>query len=112
MIISFAWTTPQFLDGSKTVTRRDWSDRTFAQWCKAWDMRKLVHDAWDKCPRNGGKKVGSFELTARPYQERLGDFPEADLVAEGCLWASVEEYIDVQGSDPDKELVVIRLQKL
>ena len=30
MLISFAWTTPQFLDGTKTVTRRDWSDRTFA----------------------------------------------------------------------------------
>jgi hypothetical protein len=112
VIISFAWTTEVFLAGKKTVTRRDWSDRTFQQWCKAWDERRLVHDAWDKCPRNGGKKVGSFVLTCRPYREKLGDFPEDDLVAEGNLWSSVEEYIDLQGGDPEKVLVVVRFYKL
>jgi hypothetical protein len=112
MIISFAWTTPQFLDGSKTVTRRDWSDRTFAQWCKAWDDRRLVHNAYDKSPRSKGKKVGTFMMTARPYRERLGDFPESDLAAEGGLWATVQDYIDLQGGDPEKILTVIRFRKL
>ena len=71
MIISFAWTTPQFLAGTKTVTRRDWSDRTFIQWRNAWDEQRLVHAAYDKSPRSGGQKVGTLTLTARPYPERL-----------------------------------------
>jgi hypothetical protein len=112
MIITFAWTTPQFLAGIKSVTRRDWSDRTFQQWCKAWDERRLVHDAYDKSPRCGGHKVGEFRLTARPYREQLGDFPESDLAAEGGLWGSVQDYIDLQGGDPDKAFVVIRFSKL
>ena len=112
MLISFAWTTPQFLDGSKTVTRRDWSDRTFKQWCRAWDEGRLEHDAWDKNPRCKGQKVGTFMMTARPYRERLGDFPESDLAAEGGLWPTVQDYINLQGGDQDKVLVVIRFRKL
>jgi hypothetical protein len=112
MLISFAWTTEAFLAGTKTVTRRNWSDRTFEQWCKAWDEQRLIHNAWDKNPRCKGKKVGMFILTARPYRERLGDFPESDLAAEGGLWATVQDYIDLQGGNPDKEFVVIRFRKL
>lgn len=111
-IISFAWTTPQFLDGTKTVTRRDWSYRTFIQWRNAWDDHRLVHDAWDKNPRCKGKKVGTFMMTARPYRERLGDFPAEDLEAEGGLWATVEDYQQLQGGDPEKVLTVIRFRKL
>ena len=51
-------------------------------------------------------------LTCRPYREKLGDFPEADLVAEGGLWKSVEEYIQLQGGDCEKVLVVIRFKKV
>jgi hypothetical protein len=112
MLISFSWTTPQFLNGTKTVTRRDWSYRTFVQWRNAWDDHQLVHDGWDKNPRSKGKKVGTFALTARPYRERLGDFPESDLAAEGGLWPAVQDYIDLQGRDGSKELVVIRFRKL
>jgi hypothetical protein len=112
MILIFAWTTDTFLAGIKTVTRRDWSDRSFAQWCKAWDERRLVHAAWDKNPRNEGKQVGTFILTARPYRERLGDFPEYDLAAEGGLWPTVQDYIKLQGGDPDKILTVLRICKL
>jgi hypothetical protein len=112
MLISFAWTTPQFLDGTKTVTRRDWSDRTFEQWQKAWDDRRLVHDAYDKSPRSKGQKVGTFIMTARPYRERLGDFPAYDLAAEGSLWKTVEDYQKLQGGDPEKVLTVIRFCKL
>jgi hypothetical protein len=111
-IVSFAWTTPQFLDGTKTVTRRDWSYRTFIQWRNAWDDHRLVHDAYDKSPRSKGKKVGTFMMTARPYRERLGDFPESDLAAEGGLWATVQDYIDLQGGDQNKVLTVIRFRKL
>ena len=73
MIITFAWTTPLFIAGTKTVTRRNWCDRTFNQWCKEWNEQRLVHAAYDKSPRSKGQKVGTFTLTARPYPERLGD---------------------------------------
>jgi hypothetical protein len=97
---------------SLTVTRRDWSDRTFAQWCKVWDERKLVHDAWDKNPRCKGQKVGTFILTARPYRERLGDFPAYDLETEGGLWKTVEDYQGLQGGNPETVLTVVRYCKL
>ncbi len=71
-----------------------------------------MHDAWDSNPRNHGMKVGTFILTARPYRERLGDFPESDLAAEGGLWETVQDYIDLQGGDLDKQLTVIRFSKL
>lgn len=51
-------------------------------------------------------------MTARPYRERLGDFPESDLAAEGGLWPTVADYIKLQGGDPEKVLVVIRFCKL
>jgi hypothetical protein len=112
MIITFAWTTEIFLAGKKTVTRRDWSDRTFEQWCKAWEDKRLVHQAWDKSPRCGGQMVGTFILTARPYRERLGNFPAYDLVAEGGLWPTVGDYQELQGGNLDTVLTVIRFCKL
>ena len=41
-------------------------------------------------------------MTARPYRERLGDFPESDLAAEEGLWPTVQDYIELQAGDPDK----------
>jgi hypothetical protein len=79
---------------------------------KGMGQRPTTHDAWDKNPRSGGKKVGQFVLTQRPYRERMADFPESDLVAEGGLWATVEEYQTLQGGDPEKVMVVIRFCKL
>jgi hypothetical protein len=71
-----------------------------------------VHSAWNKNPRCKGQKVGTFILTAKPYRERLGDFPEHDLAAEGGLWRTVQDYIDLQGGDPDKVLTVVIFCKL
>lgn len=104
--------TDTFFSGTKTCTRRDWSDRTFEQWCRAWDNGKLIHDAWDKSPRCGGSKIGKIQLIQKPYRERLADMPESDLIAEGGLWESKEEFIELQGSDPDKVVAVIRLEPI
>ena len=107
MNISFAWTTEAFLAGRKTCTRRDWTPRYFKMWVKAWDEGRLIHKAWDKSPRFGGKCLGPIKMTRRPYMERLGDMTEADLEAEGGLWDSVEDYIELQGGNPDKFMAVI-----
>lgn len=107
MIISFAWTVGPLVEGLKKRTSRDWSDRHLAAWQRAWDEGRLVHEAWDKGPRAGGKRIGQIRLTQRPRRERLGDVTLRDLIAEGSLWGSIEEFIELMGGDPEKRLAVV-----
>lgn len=108
MNISFAWTLDPLLSGIKTCTRRDWKERYFQTWVKAWNEGRRIHVAIDKDLRAGGKCVGEILLTHCPYREALRDMPDEDLYHEGNLWANKQEFVDLQGGDPDKELVVIR----
>ena len=109
MIISFAWTTEVLLSGKKTCTRRRWSERYFQQWARAWREGRLIHDAYNRSPRVGGKKVGEIRLMCEPYWERLKDMPEEDIEAEGGLWSSKEEFIELFG-DPEEKVVVVRFK--
>lgn len=111
MIISFSFTTEAFLNGSKTVTRRKWADRYFDQWVRAWGSGALTHDAYDKSPRAGGRKVGELVLTEPPIRERLIKFPPEDLAAEGGYWRTIDDYIAYQGGDPLSEVAVIRFAR-
>jgi hypothetical protein len=52
--------------------------------------------------------VGTIRLTCEPYKERLADMPEGDVVAEGGLWASKQEFIEAFGGGPDLAVVVVR----
>ncbi len=113
MILSFAHTTQQFLAGTKSVTRRDWKPRQLEHWQRAWDLGRLEHDAVDKDLRAGGKKIGRFRLTARPYLEPLKDMPDSDLAAEGFpQFTSTRQYIDLMDADPDEVFAVIRFRKI
>lgn len=109
MIISFAWTVGPLVAGLKTRTSRDWSERHMAAWQRAWDEGRLVHQAWDKSPRAGGKRRGYIRLTKRPRWERLGDMTNADLEAEGGLWATREEFVELMGGDAEKRMAVVWL---
>lgn len=111
-IISFAKTVDELLSDKKTVTRRDWSDKQFEMWCNFWDDGHLIHDAYDKSPRNGGKKISRFELTYRPYRERLEDMPLADLITEGGMCKTVKEFCGFIGKTPDDIVTVIRLRRI
>src|SRR3990167_1798886 len=111
MIISMAWTASPYLAGHKTCTRRIWTDAYLVQWQRAWDEGRLVHDVYDRSPRVGGKRIGQMRLTARPCRERLADMPESDLQAEGGLWSSKEEFIELFGG-PHLAPVVIRFEPL
>jgi hypothetical protein len=71
-----------------------------------------VHDAWDNSPRAGGKKIGRFELTHKPYKERLADMPPSDLQAEGGICASLDEFCEIIGRSPNDYVAVIRFRKL
>lgn len=109
MIISFAWTTEEMREGRKTCTRRRWKERYFQQWVRAWREGRWVHDAYDRMPYAAGRKIGEIRLTCEPYRERLGDMPEGDLVAEGGLWGSREEFFGLFGG-PEVKVVVVRFE--
>lgn len=120
MILSNARTTNVLLAGKKTCTRRVWSDaskaglplpaRTATAWISAYQGDRLLHSAWDKCSFvKGAKKIADIRLTQLPYQERLEDMPQPDLNAEGGLWASKEEFINLFGS-PDTVVWVVRFE--
>jgi len=114
MILSFAWTWDQYLSGKKTCTRRPkWSQKTMFKWQRAWDEGRLRHQAWNHIPFVKGAERGpDFDMTCRPYWERLCDMPVADLEAEGGLWATVDEFIALQGVHPETLTPVLRFEKV
>lgn len=110
MIISFGLTTKELLSGNKTVTRRDWSAVTFYTWVKAWTLRNLIHDAYDKNPRNGGVKIGTIKLTACPHLQILKNMKYNDLIAEGGMVHSVEDFCKLIGKKPNDVVTVIKFE--
>jgi hypothetical protein len=82
-IIVFAWgTMPKVLDGTKTLTHRDWND----EYAKRFHKGDIVQ-AWDKNPRNGGQKRCLIRLTADPYKHWLHEVTDEDERREGGLCA-------------------------
>jgi len=79
--ISFAWTTAALVNGHKTVTRREWSDR-YAERFKQGD---LLH-AYDRRPAWGGKAVALIRLTQTPYKQSSSHLSPLDWDAEGFAW--------------------------
>ncbi len=111
-IITFAKTSREFLSGHKTVTRRDWRKQHRARWQRWWDQGRHVHDAWDHSPRAGGRRIGRFRLNCRPYRERLADMPASDLVAEGGMCETMDEFCRLVGKSPADIMTVVRFEKL
>ncbi len=111
-IISFAKTVDAYLSGRKTVTRRVWKPVTFLRWARFWDRGRLIHDAWDKSPRARGRKIGEFRLTERPYYERLEDMPVEDLVREGGMCETLEEFFTLFSCRTSEKIVVVRFVAL
>ncbi|MEM9213948.1 MAG: hypothetical protein AAGD25_06335 [Cyanobacteria bacterium P01_F01_bin.150] len=110
MIISFGWTS-QYLPplGSKDTTRRIWKPRTLKSWQKAWDEGRLVHDAVNKCMAYGGYKIGKVTLIESPTVQKLSAMPDEDVVREGDMVETVEEYIGKYfKGNAAQEVVVVR----
>ena len=112
MIISFALTTEQFLAGIKTETRRDWVDSTLRAWQRAWDDGRLIHVATDKALYRGGKRIGTFRLTKRPYRQKLSEMTAENLKAEGGMCATIADFCKLVDRDPDDEMTVVHFEKL
>lgn len=114
MILSFALTEKEFLDGSKTETRRDWCDRTLAMWQRAFDEGRLVHDAVNKGIHRGGHRIGKFKLTARPVREVLSSMTADSIRREGLAMriGSVRDFCALVKQPPTKYMTVIRFEKI
>ncbi len=110
--ISFELTEKEFMAGIKTCTRRDWAESYRKKWVKWFQQGKIEHDAWNKVPYHGGKLIGRFRLTCAPYLERLAYMPVEDLVAEGGMCKSKEEFCLLIGKKQEDFVTVIRFVKL
>jgi len=108
MIISFAWTTGALLAGEKTVTRRAWDDAYARRW-----VAGSVHEAYDRSPRAGGRRVGRIRLTRTAYKERLADMPDDHFRREGGTryWPSKAAFVVMMGG-PEVEVWVIEFKLL
>lgn len=111
-ILTFAITKRQFLQGKKTVTRRDWADRHFEMWVRLWETGRRTHDAWDNIPIAGGKPIGRFRLTARPYREMLKEMPLEDLEAEGGMCSTIDQFCGLLGKSPEDFVSVLRFERI
>lgn len=91
MILTFTMTPEAVRDRVKKVTRRPkWSERTVRMFTKAYEQGLLV-DAYDRNPRQRGRKIETIRLTDRPYQETLANFPADDCALEGFDYYEGEE---------------------
>ena len=108
MIISMAWTTGAFLADKKSVTRRFWTPKYAAKF-HAGD----IVDAYDKSPRNGGKKIGLIRLTKDPYPQKLSDMPDDHFEREGGVmyWRDKDEFIVFMGG-PERTPWVVEFEKM
>ena len=111
-IISYAKTTNEYRSGIKTETRRDWSLRQYMMWVNFWNTYRLVHDGYDKLPRNGGKPIGKFRLTDRPFQQQLKDMTAENLIAEGGMCKTVDEFCKFINLKPEHFVTVITFKKI
>ena len=106
MIISFALTEQELLAGKKTVTRRRWKPVTAARF-----KASTIHQAWSNLPYVvGARKLGTIRATSDAYQERLGDLSADDLLAEGGMCATAEEFCQLFGGDPDEIIWVAHFE--
>lgn len=95
MLISFAWTTPPFLAGHKTCTRRQWSIE-YASRFKLGDVCK----AYDRQPRFGGKPIGFLKIISLDLED-VKTMPNSDFEAEGFSYMQ-EKGLTIWGKEPQQ----------
>ena len=97
MIISFAWTTDAFKAGRKDRTRRYWTEKYAKIFLDRID-KKRIHDAYDRQPRFGGKRIGLLIVTSMK-KEHMSKMPDEDYEREGFKFME-ENNIKIWGKHP------------
>ena len=104
--ISFGLVLPELLSGQKTQTRRAWQDDYARSFLRYYEEGTDI-PALDKGQHRGGQEIGKIRLTERPYQQMLSEMPVSDLVKEGGMCATVQEFIDRFFEGKDKLVWVL-----
>jgi len=89
--VSFAWTTDALLAEKKIATRRDWDVEYARRFANQTIKTQQLFLGTDKGYRNGGKAIALLQLRSLKRQP-LSLMTEQDLIEEGGLWRSVEEF--------------------
>ena len=77
-------------------------------WQRAWDTNpEKLHTAVNKSFAYGGEQIGQIQLIERPYTERLGEMPEADLIREGGMCSSITEFINRYFGGNENQIVCV-----
>ncbi|MDE1858378.1 MAG: hypothetical protein KGI26_04870 [Thaumarchaeota archaeon] len=107
MIVTFSKTTPAFIAGRKTTTRRTWADVHAARVQKVIDAKGTI-DAWDFSPRVGPArlarglskpiKVGVFAPLGL-VKEDISTMPDGDFELEGFKYLQ-EQGLTIFGKEP------------
>lgn len=93
--------------GIKICTRRRWAQRTADYYQRCYESGQTVQAYSIDTRVKDAYKMADIRITKPLYQEALKDMPESDLLAEGGLWATKEEFINtVCNGKPDPHLVV------
>jgi hypothetical protein len=82
-LISFGYTSPPFMAGAKTKTRRTWTSKRATSM-----LRGSIHSAWSRDPRNvGAERLGRLKLLRQPtFEPMTAADPEETYRAEGFEW--------------------------
>jgi len=83
--ISFNYTLQAFLQGKKTVTRREWKDN-YASKIRQGDTLLAVNRLY------GGSVIGKIKVLKNPYRQLLSELTQQDLIKEGNCWNSIDEF--------------------
>ena len=71
----------------------------------------MIHDAVNKQLCFGGEYIGKIKLIEKPFKEPLSQMTYEEVIREGGMVASPEEFINKYfDGDRDLEVAVIRFQ--
>lgn len=111
--MSFGYTAKELIAGKKSVTRRSWKTNYVQKILNRFYQGLTIYPAFDCDPNKypEAQQLGWVRLTQKPYQERLIDMPESDLIAEGGMSDTKEAFINKYfKGEAQKSVWVIRFE--
>lgn len=111
-IISFSMTVQPFMAGEKLATRRDWKENYTQQWQNWFDAGKILHNGYDKSPRNGGHFLAPIILTERPFLQPLREMTALDLIEEGNIVDTFNAFYKLVDKRPEDVVTVVKFRKV
>lgn len=107
--LSFSMTIEELLSGKKTQTRRMWNEGYASHFIRYFE-EKIAIPALNKGRYRGGHELGHIRLTQRPYQQLLSEMTTQDLLEEGGMVETTQEFIDRFFEEQDKLVWVLHFE--